>query len=463
LSDQEILIKAVSDFDFFVRKFLNAKPSNQQQEFIRAIQAAVDGKGKRDISIRSGHGAGKSSALSWLILWIGISQVDAKIPATAPVADQLTRLLIPECKKWHRQLPTQIQNKIEIQTESIKFEETQSVCFVRTARKENTEALAGVHASFVCFIIDEASGVDRDIFEVIDGALTGNYLLVMTGNMTRSVGAFYDSQFHHSKRLLYNRLHWDSEKSSNVTPDWIAKMQNKYKDDASAYGVRVKGEAPLTDTDAVFNVKLITDANQRENYTTEGVYTYSIDVARFGGDSSVFSKREGQEIYGYKSFSGMSLTELGGKIANIYNTDIKRPNAVFVDADGLGAGLVDILRAYGLQNIIEVHGNAEPTKEEYVNKRAEMYFGLKKFLETGKLLEDNNLTEELLATTYSYTPAGKIKLPPKKDIKDEVGRSPDRADSVAMHFFMQIIPASVQEIVNSEYYLSNSLERTAGW
>ena len=53
---------------------------------------------------------------------------------------------------------------------------------------------------------------------------------------------------------------------------------------------------------------------------------------------------------------------------------------------------------------------------------------------------DAELEEELLAHTYSLTPDGKIKLCSKDEIKEAIGRSPDKSDAVALTFF-EILPA----------------------
>jgi len=183
-------------FKFFVVNILGATPTNHQMEFIQSVQDGVDGKGKKYISVRSGHGTGKTTSLAWLIIWIGLTREDAKIPTTAPVAAQLTNLLIPEVNKWANKV-AEIKEMIEVQSQDVRFTNGNH-CFARTARKENTEALAGVHASFVCYIADEASGIDQNVFDVIEGALTGeHFLFVMTSNPTRLTGTFYNS---HNKR-----------------------------------------------------------------------------------------------------------------------------------------------------------------------------------------------------------------------------------------------------------------------
>ena len=120
MSFEKIAQKIADSFDFFVKEILCANPTPDQQQFISAVQNAVDGKAKRYISVRSGHGTGKTACLSWLIIWVGITRKDAKIPTTAPVSAQLVNLLIPEVRKWANKTP-EINNLVEVQTQDVKF------------------------------------------------------------------------------------------------------------------------------------------------------------------------------------------------------------------------------------------------------------------------------------------------------------------------------------------------------
>jgi len=43
--------------------------TGQQKQLLVAVRNAVIGKGKRRISVRSGHGIGKTACLAWLVLW----------------------------------------------------------------------------------------------------------------------------------------------------------------------------------------------------------------------------------------------------------------------------------------------------------------------------------------------------------------------------------------------------------
>ena len=67
-----------------------------------------------------------------------------------------------------------------------------------------------------------------------------------------------------------------------------------------------------------------------------------------------------------------------------------------------------------------------------------MYFLLAKWVRAGGALPyDEGLKEELLAMTYTFQ-GDKFRLDSKDDIKLILGRSPDKADSLALTFAMPV-------------------------
>ena len=172
-----------------------------------------------------------------------------------------------------------------------------------------------------------------------------------------------------------------------------------------------------------------------------GAFTMAVDVARYGKDSSVVSKRRGYKIFGLTEYRSYSTTELASATAKVIQELDRRPNAVFVDTIGVGAGVFDRLEELGHNGLIEANVSMKADDNDtYYNKRAEIYFRLRDWVRKGGMLpNDADLKEELLAITYSFAPNGKMKIDEKDKIKEKIGRSPDKADSVALHFFSDVV------------------------
>ena len=62
--------------------------------------------------------------------------------------------------------------------------------------------------------------------------------------------------------------------------------------------------------------------------------------------------------------------------------------------------------------------------------------------------------EELLATNYTYTDAGRIKIVSKDEIKEELGRSPDRSDAVALTYYTPIASREFEQF--QEHHISDT-------
>jgi hypothetical protein len=100
----------------------------------------------------------------------------------------------------------------------------------------------------------------------------------------------------------------------------------------------------------------------------------------------------------------------------------------------MGAGVVDRLRQLNFQ-VVDVNGGNQSLNPRFLNKRAEMWWEMKEFIEGGcELPKDKRLKEELTCIEYDFTDKGRIRLDRKEDIAEQYGFSPDRADALAMTF-----------------------------
>lgn len=440
-----LLLKAASQsLDFFIRKFLGAVPSRQQQVVIDDID-----KGVRKISIRSGHGTGKTGLLSWIVLWWGMFKDDAKIPMTAPSAPQLHDLLIPEIKKWQENMPLQLKGEITTLTKRVDFKNG-NFAVARTARADQPEALQGFHATSLAFILEEASGIPAIIFEVAEGAMTGeDTLVIMAGNPTRVDGYFFDS--HHKNRWQWNCYQFNAEESENVKKSWIDEKKRQYGADSDVYRVRVLGDFPRQSSDAVFTLEEVESAIGAEIFDDSGAEVWGLDVADFGDDKSVLVKRKGLYFHSIEAKAGLEMADLKGWLLFEYQNAVRKPTVIFVDAIGIGSGLASVCAEVGLDIVVGVKGSETADDDKYERKRTEWYYKLKEALSNSKIPDDDELVGELMAQRYKINPNGKIQLILKKDIKKELGRSPDKADACALTMSAMIYDESAYEDEYDEY------------
>ena len=71
-------------------------------------------------------------------------------------------------------------------------------------------------------------------------------------------------------------------------------------------------------------------------------------------------------------------------------------------------------------------------KERYANARSELYVELANAIKTGLYIDDDEIKTQLAFTTIFVNNSGKFQLCKKDDIKELIGHSPDKADSLGL-------------------------------
>lgn len=411
-----------------------------QAEAMRAIAA-----GERRISIRSGHGVGKSAFVALLCVWALIVHSNVKIVVTAPSGPQLYDGLFAEVKMWLKQLPQGLVSLFDIKTDRIELKAAPEEVFlsVRTSRAENPEALQGVHADagLVLLIADEASGIPEPVFEAASGSMSGhNCATVLLGNPTRGSGFFFDT--HHRLRTMWKTLHVSCITSSRVSKDYIDDMKARYGEDSNAYRVRVLGEFPRAEDDTLISYEIASAALLRDivlDPKTNDRY-WGVDLARFGNDASALCKRFGTVIpERVKVWKGADLMQSVGIVRTEYEaTPLEmRPVAIFADVVGLGAGFVD--RARELQMpVVGINVSESPSfgsADGYARLRDELWGLGKAFFERRdcRIEGDEELVGELCAPRYRFV-GSKLHMETKDEMKKRGLMSPNRADSFLLTF-----------------------------
>lgn len=419
----------------FVREILGATPEPYQEDLLRAV-----GRGERKISVRSGHGTGKSTALSWSMLWFCLFRFPNKVVVTAPTTAQLYDALFAELKRWIGELPQALQILLEVKADRVELIAAPSEAFIsaRTSRAEQPEALAGVHSDNVMLVVDEASGVPEQVFEAASGSMSGhNATTILAGNPTRSSGTFYET--HTRLRDHWHTLHWSCIDSARVSKEFVDEMATRYGIDSNAYRIRVLGEFPLGDDDTIIPLHLAEAARARDIQVSPNMRPiWGLDVARFGSDRTTLAKRRGSVISEVETWQGLDLMQTVGRVKAQFDGLLpsERPSEIMVDVIGLGSGVYDRLRELGLPARAINVSEAPAFGQTYNNLRTELVFRVRGWLEQrgSRLPPDAELIAEMTSIRYSYASNGKMKAESKDDMRRRGLRSPDKADAVFLTF-----------------------------
>lgn len=446
---EEFVERYRDDWPGLVENVFGVVPDEWQAEELTAIQ-----RGARRVSIRSGHGVGKSAFLSWVCICAILTEPVVKVVITAPSGPQLWDALYAEIKMWMGKLPDALRDCYDIKSERIEFKGAPESIFIsaRTSRAENPEALQGVHAAAgrVILIADEASGIPEAVFEAAAGSMSGeNCTTILCGNPTRGQGFFYQTQTVLAHMWRTRRVNcMDCVASGRVSQDFIDDMKARYGEDSNAFRVRVLGEFPRSDDDTLISLELVESAFTRDiELDPIWMPVWGLDVARFGDDSSCLVKRRGKVVTEKpKEWVKLDTMQVVGRLKHEYDSTPfnERPLEIYVDVIGLGAGVVDRAREIGLPvrgiNVSE----APSLSDAFINLRAELWQKGKNWFEARNCrLPPDPRFLELTLLKYDFTSGGKMKMESKDELKKRTkAKSPNVADAFLLTLASDAVTAS---------------------
>jgi phage terminase large subunit len=449
-SEQEILALADSLADpvFFAEHVLGVEPWSKQKEILRAVQH------HNRIAVRSGHKVSKSHSMAVLALWWAITMPDARVALTSASFQQVVKILWREISGMYRKADLRVPLGGQLYRDpssGLIFPNGNEIFGFST---DQPERAAGISAANLLYIVDEASGVQENVFEAMEGNMAAGAKMVLTSNPTRMVGTFFDA--FHSKSKYWKCIHISSRNSPNVTgerkipglagPEWIKEKAEEWGEGSPMFQVRVEGNFPGPGDNSVIGLALATEAKIRwANASTMGPLRIGVDVARYGEDETVI-----QPVRGFKALEPVTGLNMNGQqvAAKVMETieRLKRPtdDKVYVKIDiiGLGASPADFL---GVMDRAKDSGvvvrpvnvaNASDKPEIYADLRSQLCFDLKEWFEAGGAIsDDEKLIQEIVAATYELDAKGRNRVLGKKAERKLLGRSPDRRNALELAIY----------------------------
>lgn len=441
-------------------------PSRWQADLLRKIgKRIITPKEAIRIAVASGHGIGKSTLVSILILWAISTHEDTRGVITANTEGQLRSKTWAELAKWYRLFLGKDLFKLtatSIFSAEPSHEKTWRIDAIPWS-KENPEAFAGLHnqGKRILVIFDEASAILDEIWTVTEGAMTdANTEIVWCafGNPTRNNGRFYD---------CFNRLSkfWDTTQIDSRTVEISNKKTlnqwvETYGEDSDFVKVRVRGIFPSASNNQLISRALADEARERKPEKRQ--YSFSpviigVDPAWTGQDLLAIVMRQGIYSTVLKTIpKNDNDLEIARMIAD-FQDDLKA-SAVFIDM-GFGTGIFSGGKDMGRENWRLVNFGDRATEDNiYLNKRAEMWFSMKEWLKEGGCIDNDALCNELTGPEAFVNRVGKYQLESKEDMKRRGIASPNLADALALTF---AFPVGVN--LNHKYSKYRKMKKIPKW
>lgn len=433
----------------FVREVLKVEPDAWQLDVLEAFPHHPR------LAMKACKGPGKTALLSWLAWNFLVTRPHPKIAATSITSDNLADGLWTEMSLW--------QGKSSLLKETFEWQKTRIVnrehretwwMSARTWPKsgnatQQSDTLAGLHADYLLFLIDEAGGIPDAVMAAAEAGLSGSRggggkeaHIVMAGNPTHLEGPLWRACT--SERDLWHVTEItsdpdDPKRTPRVSAQWAREQIAKYGRDNPWVLVNVFGRFPPSSLNSLIGPDEVREAMRR--HYREDAYSFAamvlgVDVAREGDDSSVIFPRQGVVAWVPTVLRNVDTIQGAGMVARQW-TD-RKADAVFIDnTGGFGGGWIDQLRVLRHQPTA-VHFSGKADDPRYANKRAEMWFRMCEWIKGGGALpESPELVAELTTPTYFFT-GDRLQIEDKDQVKERLGRSPDLADALGLTFAAEV-------------------------
>jgi hypothetical protein len=434
----------------FVRDVLGQRTWSGQEKILRAI-AQHDW-----VTVRAGRRVSKTNSAAGLALWFVVTRgPGARVILTGPTSTILAKGLWREVRLLYMRSAKPLGGTAGVlPSTGIEWPDARQITGITAG---DAEAFQGLAAQEIMFICDESSGVEDRIFAALMGNLAGGGKVLLIGNPTQSDGFFAESH----KSTRWERLHLSSLESPNIsepdvkkhikglaTKEWVEDMFRMWGGpDGVLYRIHVLGEFVEAREGRMFTAGMLAASEARwELEPATGRLVVGLDPAGDGGDgdASGFVCRRGMKILYADTLRGLDASAHVAHVLGMireHRGDSTDVPLVIVDRDGLvGHRVYGALVAYleTSPRAFEVRGirgseHAKRKPLEIDRVRDEMWFALKDAFQVGLAIPPSvELAGDLAAIRFDKLLNGRAKVIHKKQIRRELGRSPDLGDALAL-------------------------------
>lgn len=446
----------------FVRENFGVTPDRWQAKGL-ALLAKPE---TRRLALKACKGPGKTAFLAWAVLWFLTCHHESKVGCTSITEANIDTNLWPELLKWMKRSRFLLETFTWTKSQVVRKGDDNWFAVKRTWPKsgdqqQQADALAGLHADDVMFVVDESGGVPQAVMVTVEAVLStftadlaarGHRAVVLqAGNPTHTTGPLH-------RACTTDRHLWevititgdpdDPDRSPRIDLAWAREQIASYGRDNPWVLVNVLGQFPPSSINALLGVEEVERAMRRHYHAPDYDYAQKrigVDVARFGDDRTVLFPRQGLASFRPVILRKANTIDIAARVARAYRDWSMSPanGLILIDDSGhWGHGTVDSLTTAGLP-VVPVIAEAPAPNKRYANKRAEMWLSMAEWVKRGGALPHiPALIRELTEPTYTFL-GGRFVLEPKDKLKERLGESPDLADALAQTFALEDMPADV--------------------
>lgn len=435
-------------------------PDAWQTQVLREIGQEVAARGYTGIgnvlpireAISSGHSIGKSALIAWICIWLMATRPECRGTITANTNEQLEKKTWSAVREWLAK--SRVSHWFEINSKMMfrvgdnpktgKPWRSTWFCSPQSCAEENSESFAGQHAkgSTSFYLFDEASAIPDKIWEVAEGGLTDEPLILAVGNPTRNTGKFHEAAFGRQRGRWKTHI-IDAEQCKLANHRLIEEWISDYGEDSDFVRVRVRGLPPqASELQFIDNLRVWqAQKNAAFSMPTDPLIA-GVDVSGGGSAWTVCRFRRGLDarsippirINGENTVKDDRQMVISALAEVLSRKGRDRVDAMFVDT-AFGAPVVVALRHRGFLNVFEVNFGGPSLDPRYENQRAYQWGLMKEWLPKGAIpKDDNRLEADLCGPGYSLNKRNKLVLESKQKMQERNLASPDDGDALSLTF-----------------------------
>ena len=263
-----------------------------------------------------------------------------------------------------------------------------------------------------------------------------------------------EQEYKQAYNLDDKQIVWRRNKIANFTGgEWQFKQE---------YPATPNEAFQTSSEDSLIQPQTVIKARTAKNIQKGNQLVIGVDPAHKGRDRTAIVFRDGRVQYKHEIFQGLDTMEVVGRIIQMINQ--YRPEKIFVDMGGIGAGIYDRLKELNYTRVVVGvnFGSKSDEADRYLNKRAEMWGKMGDWLKDqgGVKIEDNDeLHSDLIAPRYTFDSQGRLKIEPKDEIKKRYLKSPDLGDALALTFAYNIPNQQIKE----KYGMQRTYQAQSNW
>lgn len=424
-------------------------------KILEAIPRAIEEH--KPIVIGSGHALSKDFTVSGRVpLWFAHAYApQCKVNLTAPTDRQVKEVMWSELESAYNARVSMdpfgrlLKCKLDISSDWY------ILAFTTKEIGGKVGKFQGFHSPAQCVIVSEGQAVNDNIYDQIDGVLTGEIrLLIILGNPVTATGRYAAMLKDTKRNIVINLSCLDSPNvlaGREVIPgmcskSWVDDKISRWNADGSGtdprWQGRVLGIVPTSTIDTVISSDLYDKALQRNLTPAYRTGSIGVDPAWYGDDDMVITVMESGKIVHRKVIPKCKAEEGCSHVVIAQRKFFPEGQIpIVIDCDGGGAIFAEMLESMietdkGIE-IVKFYGSCTDAKvvdPVYLNHRAESAFYVRSQMENGLIhLDDDELMQqEALEEKYIIKQRGKIQLEDKGDMSERLNRSPNRWDSTKL-------------------------------